>query len=171
MKRTILFLCTNICTITLFAQRYTGYGRGSDWGVASGSSNSFYSIIILVIAILLAIVAGVVKIQEIIKLSSGEYIKAVEEGCIRAVPNNSYTQPFQIIQIWKLKDFEKSFGTFKYNTESMFHRKLVSITCIKDAETTIILVRFDCDIDNFFNHSDKYRVAKVKNNSYMLCRK
>ena len=171
MKRIVLFLCTNICTITLSAQRYTGYGRGSDWGVASGNSNSFYFIIILVIAILLAIITGIIKIREIIKLSSGEYIKAVEEGCIRAVPNNSYKQPFQIVQIWKLKDFEKSFGTFKYNTESMFHRKLASITCIKDTGTTTILVRFNCDVDNFFNHSDKYRVAKVKNNSYMLCRK
>ena len=175
MRKVVLTFWGMIWVLFASAQRATGYGRGYDWeGSPSGGTDYFFLYVILIILAIGLPIYIVSKIREKMKLSSGEYIKVVKNGYIVAAPSDdSYLQQFQVIQVWKLDEFENKFGSFKYNEEkiNISRKRLVSITCNKGSETIVVGVGFECDAQRIFNDSNDYRVVKVKNGNYILCHK
>lgn len=61
-------MAENILTLLLSAQRYTGYGRGYDWGgrYSSSSLDYLFPLMIIIVIIIVGIVAVTYKIKSII---------------------------------------------------------------------------------------------------------
>lgn len=173
MKKILMFTSI-IYTLSASAQRYTGWGRGLDSNISynNNSSDSIFLVIAIIVLVIGGVINLIINIKEKIGLKTGKYVKAIRNGYIVPVsPNDVKFLSFQVLEVWKLEDFEKTFGTFKYNEEriNICNKKLVSISCVKDSNITTISVNIECDARRVFFCQSDYRIAKVKNGSYYLC--
>lgn len=165
----IIYLC--IYCISSYAQRATGYGRGSDYVGGSGGVDYLVLIFFALVIVIGGPILLIEKIKEKKKLKSGEYIKIVSDGWIISTPNK-YNQHLEVIKTWTLQEFENQFGTFSYRSRkrNYMHKDLAHIVCTKESKETIVYVPYDCDYDIFFQRMKNFRIAQVKNGGYILYR-
>lgn len=171
-----LFILINIAqTLSLPAQRYTGYGRGSDWGSSSSGS---VDCSLLIIGIVIIIIGGlytlIIKIRETKGLSSGKYIKIIRNGYMVTVPSKDIqSHPFQVIETWNFDDFKKSYDSiqFKKYRINVSKENLDCIICTKGESTITIFVRFECSTENIGCIISEYKVALIKGGTYLLFKK
>ncbi len=173
MKNNILILFSLLYTVSLYAQRYTGYGRGADIDDEVINTEPSYWFFFLIIGVILIGLPFVIydKIKKWRGLKSGEYFKIVANGHIE-ITNNKYNKHLEIVKTWKIKEFESEYGKFSYKTKkvNMAHSNLKQIICTNNQEEKIIYVPFDCDCHDFFQEFEKYKIAQTSNGSFILYR-
>jgi len=178
MRKILVTIFTFLYTTSLYAQRYTGYGRGADleeeainYDSPSSSFYKFFFLIAGVIIIIVVLFAIFDKIKKWKGLKSGEYIKIVANGHIE-ITNNKYNKHLEVVKTWKIKEFESQYGKFSYKTKkvNIAHTHLKQIICANNQEEKIIYVPFDCESQDFFQQFDKYKIAQTSIGSYVLYR-
>lgn len=176
MKRIFILLFSLLCSVLLYSQRHTGYGRGYDFDDVDKVMNYKPSYWLFYVIAGVLILGLPIVIYEKIKvwkgLKTGDFIKIVSNGYITPT-SNKYNKNMEVVKTWNLKEFENQFGEFSYKTKkiNISHKNLEQVICTKGMMETIVYVAFDCDYDNFFQKTEKFRIAQTSNGCFYLYKK
>ena len=171
MKRIFFFFSMLLFSTISFSQRYTSYGRGYDFGETDKIMNYhpsyWFGFLLLGIMLIGWLFMLYLKIDEIIGLKAGKYIKIISGGKI-CITSNFTRKGNEIVRTWKLEEFEHLHGQLKAVTK---YGTIQNMSCTKDDASIVVHVGFNCTSDYFYNNEGKYRIALSNNSNYYLYEK
>lgn len=116
MKKILFLLLLILSSVISFSQRYTGYGRGYDFGDTEKIMNYQPSYWFALLLAGMMLIGGLTflysKIDEFLGLKTGKYIKVVSGGKI-CITSDFTKKQYEIVKIWKIEDFGHQHGQLK----------------------------------------------------------